>query len=60
MDEVAEQLEKNGLVLKVSESLQGYLSCEIWFSKNKQKAWLGKPFLIESLKKKFGDQVMKA
>ena len=35
--DVVQQL-KNGLVLEVSDSLQDYLSCNIWFSKDKKKA----------------------
>ena len=55
-----EELKKNGLVPKVTESLQDHLLCAIWFSKDKKKSWLGQPFLIESLEKKFGKQAMKA
>ena len=36
-DEAVEQLKKNGLVLKVFVSLQDYLSCEIWFLKDKKE-----------------------
>ena len=60
LDETKEQLERNGLVLKVSDSLQNNLSCKIRFSKDKKKALLGQPYLIENLKKKFDKQVMKA
>ena len=59
IDEAAEQLKTHGLVLKVSESLQDYLLKEIWFLKDKKKEWLRQPFLIESLEKQFGKQVMK-
>ena len=54
-DETVEQLKKNGLVLKLMESLQDYLQCEIQFSKEKKKSWLKQLFLIKSLKKKYGE-----
>ena len=50
IDEVVELLQENGLVLKVVNGLQDYISCEIRFSQNMKKAWLGEPYLLESLK----------
>ena len=58
-DEAVEQLKKDGLVLKVMESAQDYLSLEIQFSDYEMKALLGEPFMIKSLEKKFDEQVMK-
>ena len=52
IDEPILALEENGLVLKIMEGLQDYLSCKIRFSKNKKRAWLGQPHLIENLCKK--------
>ena len=49
-------LKENGLVLKVMEEIQDYLSCEVKFSKNKKRACLGKPHLIKNLVK-FGNHV---
>ena len=46
-------LKNKGLVLKVVEGLQDYLSCEIKFSENKKHAWLHQPHLIKNLKSKF-------
>ena len=42
------------------ESLWVYLSCEIQFSEDKKKAWLGQPLLNKSLEKKFSEQVKKS
>ena len=39
---------KKWLELKGLESLHDFLSCNIWFSKDKKNSWLGQPFLIES------------
>ena len=48
---------KNGLVLKIVEVLQEYLSCKIEFSAGKKRALLGQPHLIKNLDKKFGEHV---
>ena len=60
IDKSVEQLKRNGMMLKVSQSLQDYLLCVIRFSKYEKKAWLGQPFLIKNLEKKCSEQVMKA
>ena len=46
-------------MLKVTESLWDDMSFEIQFTEDEKRAWLGQPFLIESLQKKFGKKVMK-
>jgi hypothetical protein len=43
--------------LTTTEGTSDYLSCEIVFSEDKKKAWLGQPHLIKNLKKTFGKQV---
>ena len=43
-DNALSALKNNGLVLKVLEGLQDYLSYEIKFSKDKRRAWLGRMF----------------
>ena len=53
IDDAIMTLKNKGLVLKVMEGLQDYLSCKIKFSKNKERAWLGQPHLIKNLKNKF-------
>ncbi len=39
--ETIKALKKAGLVLKVYDSLENYLSCEIKFANNGQSVWLG-------------------
>ena len=52
-------LKNKGLVQKIVEGLQDYLSCKIKFSDDKKRAWLGQPHLIKNLEKKFGGLVRK-
>ena len=59
IDHTIKAHKKAGLVLKVYDSLEDYLSCEIKFTNNSQSAWLGQPHLIGKLKNKFGDKVKK-
>ena len=57
IDEAITALQDNGLVLKLMEGLQDSLSCEAKFSKDKKRTWLGWPYIIKDLSKKFGDHV---
>ena len=51
------EFQENGYTLKIEEDMTDYLSCQILFSKDKKKAWLGQPHLIKNLKTKFGKMV---
>ena len=53
--QVITTLEEIGLVLKVMEGLQDYLSCKVKFSKDEKRAWLRQPHLIKNLGKRFGN-----
>ncbi len=53
--ETMKALKKAGLLLKVYDSLDDYLSCEIKFTNNGQSVWLEQPHLIDKLKEKFGE-----
>ena len=53
IDDAIMALKNQGLVLKVVEGLQDYLTCEIKFSEKKKRAWLSQPHLIKNLKSKF-------
>ena len=57
IDEAIATLKENGLVPKVVQGLQNYLSWKIRFSRHKKYVWLRIPHLIESMVKNFGDQV---
>ena len=59
IDDAIEALKSKGLVLKIMDGLQNYLSCEIKISDNKKRAWLGQPHLIKNLENKFGGLVSK-
>ena len=48
-------LKNKGLVLKIMEELQDYLSCKIKISDDKKHAWLGQSNLIKNLGSKFGE-----
>ena len=54
IDNAIEALRSKGLMLKIVEGLQDYLSCKIKFSNNKKHAWLEQPHLIKNLENKFG------
>ena len=53
IDDAILALKKKGLMLKIVEGLQDYLSCKIKISDDKKCAWLGQPHLIKNLKSKF-------
>ena len=53
-NDTIEALKNKGLVLKIMEGLQNYLSCKINFSDDKKCAWLGQPHLIKNLENKLG------
>ena len=53
IDDAISALKNIGLVLKVMERWQDYLSCKIKFSKDKKRTWLRQPHLIENVGKKF-------
>ena len=50
-------LKSKGLVLKIVEGLQDYLSYKIKFSNHRKHAWLGQPHLIKNMENKFGGLV---
>ena len=57
IDDITESLKNKGLVLKIVEGLQDYLSCKIKFSKDKKRAQLGQPHIIKNMEKKFDELV---
>ena len=55
IDDAIEALKNKGLVLKIVEGLQDYLSCKIKLSEDKKRVWLWQPHLIKTIEKKFGE-----
>ena len=53
IDDAIKVFKNKGLVLKIMEGLQDYLSCKIKFSEDKKRTWLGQPHLIKNMEKKF-------
>ena len=51
IDDTIYLLKQNRVILKVEDDLSDYLSCEIVFSTNRRKSWLGQPHLLATLKK---------
>ena len=49
IDEMVKLLQTNGLVLKVVDGLQDYLSRKIKFLHHKKKGWLGQPYLLKEM-----------
>ena len=44
INDAIEVLKNKGLVLKIMEGLQDYLSCKVKFSDNKKHSWYDSPF----------------
>ena len=59
IDRTIVELKEKGLVLKIEDDFHDYLSCEIVFSEDRKKAWLGQPHLISKLEEIFGNEVKK-
>jgi hypothetical protein len=45
--------------LKIEDSTNDYLSCEIIMSKNNTKAWIGQPHLVRKIETQFGNMFKK-
>ena len=45
--------------VKIQHNLADYLGCEFHMNKVKTRGWLGQPYIIKSLKQKFGERAMK-
>jgi len=56
-EELVKDLKKHRLLVKVTEDMTDYLSCNIAFSQDRKSAWIGQPHLIQKLKEKFGAMV---
>ncbi len=54
--EAIKDLQKH-FVLKIEENVRDYLGCEIAFTKEKNRMWIGQPDLLKKLERNFGDIV---
>ena len=52
-----DQLREKNLELKVSEDMEDYLSCQVLFSKDRRKAWLGQPHMVKKILTAFEELV---
>ena len=59
IDEAIETLQKYGLVLKMVEGQQDYLSCKVKGSTDKKRAWSGQPHLIISQEKNLVNELQR-
>ena len=57
IDEVIKKIKQEGLKLKIEANLEDYLNCQIVFSEDKRRAWLGQPDITDRIVKKFGKMV---
>ena len=57
IDEMLVEIQSHGFAITVDHKLTDYLSCEIKFSKDGEKAWLGQPHMVKKIKKTFGEEV---
>ncbi len=49
-----EDLKEHGLLVKVTEDMTDYLSCNIVFLQDGKSMWIGQPHLIWKIEEKFG------
>ncbi len=57
LEELVDDLKKSRLLVKVTEDMTDYLTCNIAFSQDGKSTWIGLPHLIRKLEEKFGDMV---
>ena len=57
IDAVIKDIEESGFKLKVTGTLEDYLSCEITFNDDETVAWIQQPHLLEKIENKFWEKV---
>ena len=55
--QMLKEIVQHGLNITVENKLTDYLSCEIKFSDDKTKAWIGQPHMIKKIETTFGNEV---
>ena len=58
INEMVKHMEKEGLTTKCEE-LKEYLGCNVVFSQDRKKAWLGQTETVKKLEREFGEDVKK-
>jgi hypothetical protein len=56
VDSMLAQLEAEGLKLKVKHTLEDCLSCQVLFSKDEKRSWIGQPHMIKTIESSFGEE----
>ena len=51
------ELPSHGFPITVERNTKDYLGCEVAFSKDRKKAWVGQPHIIKKLREMFGEEV---
>ena len=57
LEQFFQQLKDKNLELKVADDMEDYLSCQVLFSEDGKKAWLGQPHMVNKLLKAFGKHI---
>ena len=57
IEDVIHDMKKKGFLLKVERDMTDYLSCRIQFSKKRDRLWLGQPYLMKKMIRKFGSLI---
>jgi hypothetical protein len=57
IQDTVKQIQEAGFSVTIENEMTDYLSCEILFSRDRKKCWIGQPHLIRKLEKKFGEMV---
>jgi hypothetical protein len=57
IQDTVKQIQEAGFNVTIENEMTDYLSCEILFSRDRKKCWIGQPHLIRKLEKKFGEMV---
>ncbi len=57
IQETVKLIQEAGFNVTIENEMTDYLSCEILFSRDRKKCWIGQPHLIRKLEKKFGEMV---
>jgi hypothetical protein len=56
IQDTAKQIQEAGFSVTIENKMTDYLSCEILFSRDRKKCWIGQLHLIRKSEKKFGER----